>query len=305
MPARIQDAIVSAGRAHVGRLKAAFWSTFSLNLLLLTVLSANVRQAPAAVNNPTDANLLAREVIENEIEAEINDHSLWSYRELTKRKGDDLLLEYCQTKYGTIHRLLALDGHPLDARQRQAEDQRIQKLIRSPDALLAAQKKESADAQEERRFLQLFPQAFRYQEEQRQGDLVKLRFTPNPDFHPSRFEQHVLHALEGTMVLDVKQQRLVSINGRLTTEVKFWGGLLGHLDAGGTFSVTLENVAPGDWELKSLHVEMDGKALFFKTITVREQDTYSGYTPVAPDTTLGQAAERLRQDSHSWAGLAG
>ena len=39
------------------------------------------------------------------------------------------------------------------------------------------------------------------------------------------------------------------------TEVKFWGGLAGHLNPGGTFSVELENVEPGDWELKSLDVE--------------------------------------------------
>jgi len=75
------------------------------------------------------------------------------------------------------------------------------------------------------------------------------------------------------------------------------GGLAGHLNRGGTFSVQLENVAPGDWEVKSLNVEMNGKALLFKIITVREQDNYSNYTPIPPDTTLAQAAERLQEDS--------
>jgi hypothetical protein len=42
---------------------------------------------------------------------------------------------------------------------------------------------------------------------------------------------------------------------------------------------------------------MNGKALLFKTITVREQDTYSKYTPIPPNTTLAQAAERLQEDS--------
>jgi hypothetical protein len=160
-----------------------------------------------------------------------------------------------------------------------------------------AYRKESADAQEETRFLRLFPDAFRYREEGRQGDVLKLRFTPNPNFRPSGNEERALHCLEGTMVVDVKQKRLASINGRLMKEVKFWGGLAGHLNPGGTFSVQLENVAPGDWELKSLDVEMNGKALLFKTLTVREQDTYSNYTPIPPNISLVQAAKRLQKDS--------
>jgi hypothetical protein len=81
-------------------------------------------------------------------------------------------------------------------------------------------------------------------------------------------EQRVLHCLAGTMALDAKQKRLVGIEGRLLREVKFLGGLAGYLHAGGTFSVKSENVAHGDWELKALGVEMTGKALLFKSISV-------------------------------------
>jgi hypothetical protein len=296
----VTEAVINVRRArrpHSARPKTGLLSVASTSGLLLASLLANPQQTRAAVMNATDANPLVRDVIQNEIQAETNDNDLWSYRELTKRKGKELLLEYCQTKYGTIHRLLAVNGHPLSPRQRQAEDQRIQKLIRSPNELRAAQNKESADAREERKFLKLFPAAFRYQEEQAQGDRITFRFTPNPSFHPSGNEQRVLHALTGTMVVDVRQKRLVSIEGRLMTEVKFWGGFLGHLDRGGTFSVVSENVSPGDWELKSLDIEMNGKALLFKTLAIREHDTYTSYTPVPPSASLAQAAERLRQDS--------
>lgn len=249
---------------------------------------------PAPAENNTDQ--LVREVIQNEIQSQLHDTNLWSYRELTRTKGRERLREYCQTKSGTIHRLLAVNGRPLNPKQRQAESRRIAKVVHSPDLLRAAQKKESADAEEERRFLKLFPKAFRYQVESQQGDRMTLRFRPSPGFSPSGMEERALHALEGMMVVDVKQKRLVSVKGHLMTEVKFWGGVLGHLDQGGTFSVVSENVAPGDWELKSLDVEMNGKALIFKTLTVREQDTYSNYKLVPPDTTLAQAAERLENE---------
>jgi hypothetical protein len=258
---------------------------------------ASAVRAPIPPESSTDLDHLVREVMQNEIQSQLNETNLWSYRELTRRKGKELLFEYCETKHGTIHRLLAVNGHPLDKSQRQAEDQRIQKLIRSPSALQEARKKQNSDDQEEERFLKLIPDAFRFQVQSREGDLVTLRFRPNPGFRPSGLEAHALGALEGTLVLNVKQRRLASINGRLIREVKFLGGLVGHLDKGGSFSVVSEQVAPGDWELKSLKVEMNGKALFFKTIAVHEQESYSNYSQVPPDTTLAEAAQRLQRQS--------
>jgi hypothetical protein len=256
-------------------------------------------QMGGATDDPSDAKQLMREVIHSEIDSqahEAGDNHLWSYRELTRQKGKEQLFKYCQTKLGTIHRLLAVNGQSLNAAQRQVEEKRIQKLIQSPDAMLAAQKKERADAEEEIKFLKVFPEAFRFQEENRQGDVVQLLFTPDPAFHPSGIEERVLHYMQGTIVVNVIQKRLVSVSGRLMTEVKFLGGLAGYLNAGGTFSVQSESVAPGDWELKSLDIEMRGKALLFKTFTVEEHDTYSRYTPVPPGTTLAEATEILKKD---------
>ena len=52
--------------------------------------------------------------------------------------------------------------------------------------------------------------------------------------------------------------------------------MLGHLDKGGTFEVKQEPVARGFWELTTLHVEMRGKVLFFKTIGVQQNYSASG-----------------------------
>lgn len=267
-------------------------------LVLLALTSAAI---PSTASGPlpagnTDVDQLVLEVMQNEIQSQLQETNLWSYRELTKNGGREVLLEYCQTKYGTIHRLLAVNGRPLGSKQRQAESKRIARVVRSPELVRSAEKKQSADAQEERKFLKLFPHAFRYQVESQRGDRMTLRFKPDPDFSPSGNEERALHGLEGTMVVDVKEKRLVSVKGHLMTEVKFWGGVLGHLDQGGTFSVVSENVAPGDWELESLDVQMNGKALLFKTITVQEQETYSNYKLVPPGTTLAEAAERLEND---------
>lgn len=254
--------------------------------------------ATARAESGTDLKQLVGEAVDNEIKSqtsEANDNRLWSYRKLTRKRDKERLWGYCETKLGIIHRLLSVNGRPLSGSQLQSEEQRISNLIASPDAVREAQKETTADGKEERNFLKLLPQAFYYQEEKHQANLVTLSFTPDPAFHPSGNEESVIHALQGKLVIDVKQKRLVSIRGRLLYEVKFWGGLAGHLDAGGTFSVESICVAPGDWELRTLDIEMKGKALVFKTISVQEHDIYSDYIQVPPNTTLVEAAERLKK----------
>src|SRR5207248_10256728 len=111
-----------------------------------------------------------------------------------------------------------------------------------------------------------FPDAFRFEYDGREGELIKLKFAPNPDFHGSGRAAQVFHHLEGTMLVDPEQKRLAEITGELTSEVRFgWGGILGHLDEGGTFHVKLADLGSGHWEMTTLDVEMDGKALLFKT----------------------------------------
>ena len=280
------------GTSRNRRRELSVWAAQLVTSLSILLLATHLG---AVSDQNKDAQQLVRDVIQNQLWAQTHNHNLWSYRELRKTDGKQLLFEYCETKEGTIHRLLAVNGHPLDARQRQAEDERIKRLLGSPETVREDQKKEDADGDKERSFLKLFPEAFLYRDEGRQGDLVKLSFSSNPNFHPSNDMARVLHCLQGTMVVDIHQKRLVRIDGRLMTEVKFWGGLLGRLYPGGTFSVALENVAPGDWELKSLVVEMRGKALFFKTISVDEDESFSDYSPVPPSATLAEAAEHLRK----------
>jgi hypothetical protein len=43
-----------------------------------------------------------------------------------------------------------------------------------------------------------------------------------------------------------------------------------------------------------MHVNMRGKALFFKTIAVQQQETRSNFQPVPDNLSLSQAAEELR-----------
>lgn len=50
-------------------------------------------------------------------------------------------------------------------------------------------------------------------------------------------EARVFQHMQGEMTVDAKQGRLAAIKGYLVEDVKFGGGLLGHLDNGGRFEV--------------------------------------------------------------------
>jgi hypothetical protein len=248
-------------------------------------------------SNTQNPDALVREVIRNEIQAQLNDKSLWCYREEQQEDSKpSKTLEICQTRDGDLERVVAVNGRQLDAGQMQAEDQRIQTLIAHPEQLRAKQKKAREDAEQERNLLATFPEAFHFQCERESGNLVTLRFRPNPAFRPTTRSTQVFHHMEGTLVLDIWQKRLVEINGRLTSEVKFAAGLLGHLDKNGTFAVQQKDFGDGHWDVSSMNVHMSGKALFFKTITVLEKKKQLDYKPLPRDVTLQQAADFLRSD---------
>jgi len=106
----------------------------------------------------------------------------------------------------------------------------------------------------------MIPDAFTFSYAGREGDLVKLSYKPNPTFQPSSREARVFHAMEGEMWVHGTQRRLVRIRGRLIPDVKFAGGLLGHLEKGGQFNVEQTELSANQWELTVMEVDMKGKA---------------------------------------------
>ena len=56
----------------------------------------------------------------------------------------------------------------------------------------------------------MLPDAFVFNYAADDGNLVKLSFKPNPNFHPPSLEARVFHDMEGEMWVDCKQERLAS-----------------------------------------------------------------------------------------------
>jgi hypothetical protein len=268
-------------------------------LLEQLAVGAAGQKPQATSDSPPDPRELVQEVVENGLRQRDKDLPHWSFREVIRRDGRVEAREVCQTSAGTIDRLIAINDQPLSGEQQKHENARIQALLADGSELRKERQKQREDAAKQFRMFATFPNAFRYEYAGRDEELVKLRFEPNPKFVPDSRQEEVFHHLEGIMWIDQEKKQLARIDGQLTSEVKFAGGLLGRLDKGGVFSVRFRPLDSGPWVMAALHVDMSGKALLFKTISVQEERDFDDYWRVPDNFTLQQAAELLGRHASS------
>lgn len=248
---------------------------------------------PELPANPAD---LVRDAIFNELKPGNGEHKAFK---LTSTKGNEVTVkQVIETQDGSIARILSINGKPLDAQQKAKEDARLQRLIDDPSALAAKQKSQKEDDRRTRMMLKALPDAFIYQYagtvETPEGTAENLTFKPNPNWDPPTRETMVYRGMEGTMQINLPGKRLVKIAAKLFRDVNFGWGILGHLDQGGQFIVEQSQVLNHDWETTHMVLNFNGKALFFKTIRIQQDERSSDFIPV-PAMSARQAIEELNK----------
>lgn len=293
--------LIALNRAEQPRKAAAAGAVVVMGLALLIpqTLCAQPQSQPEAhpksqPNETLSANELIRKVVDHELEVNEKDHSHWMYIDQDNIKKQTKAV--IETPHGTVYRLLAINRHALDQQQEKAEQERIQQLLANPDAQKKLRENQQNDTGQTEQLFKMLPNAWNYKIASRSGDTVWLDFTPNPKFNPPTYQSRALHEMDGKVEVNTAQMRLMSISGRLIQDVKFgWFGIFGHLAKGGTFEVHQSEVAPNFWKITLLKVNMNGKALFFKTISVHQDEVRSHFQRVPDDLTLEQGENRLRE----------
>jgi len=70
-------------------------------------------------------------------------------------------------------------------KEKQQANLHVQKLVHNPGALRKSLREENADTTRTQSLLKMLPDAFNFSyEDHSAGDLVKLKFSPNPHFRP-------------------------------------------------------------------------------------------------------------------------
>jgi len=261
-------------------------------LIALLPITAAFSQS-ASAGPPVSPNDLVRAVVANELKPQDGSHGRWMYRVEREEQGKKKTKEVIQTGHGSLDRLVAVDGQPLNVKEQQDERERIASLARNPVEQQRVEQTKKKDAEQCKAFFKLLPDALTFIYAGRDGDLIKLSYRPNPSFQPPSREARVFHEMEGEMWVHETQRRLVRIQGQLVGDVKFAGGLLGHLEKGGHFNVEQRELLPGQWDLTFMEVDMKGKVLFFKTIAVKEKEYRSDFRTVPDGLTLAEAADML------------
>jgi len=244
-----------------------------------------------------DPQVLVRQVVTNELQAQQNDNTYWLYVSEVQQPEKTQTWYVIETKEGALTLLAAENGHALTPQQQQQEDERLNSLIHDPRELRKQRQERERDAQKEQQLLKMLPDGFLYQYEADNGRNIRLSFRPNPKFRPPTREAKVFHAMEGTMLVDVREKRLVDLRGQLMGDVVFGWGIFGRLYAGGTFDVQQGEVAPGHWEATLIDVHIKGKALFFKTINEQQHEVKSDFRQVSATISLEQAAKMLKEQA--------
>lgn len=260
-----------------------------VTLLLAPCIGLAESQANAQLS-PTD---MVKSVIYNELHPSGSSNIRWEYRVDKESDGKQETREVVETKSGSLDKLLSSAGKPLSDAQTRNETGRILRFSHSPEEQRKAEQARRKDAEQCDSFMLMIPDAFVFNYAGENGNLMKVIFKPNSQFRPPSREGKVLQQMAGEMWVDARQKRLVSINGQLMNEVRFAGGFLGHLEKGGHFTVKRAELASGDWELTEMTVNMRGKALLFKTISVQQKELHSNFERVPDDLTLSDAANLL------------
>jgi hypothetical protein len=276
---------------------------------VLAIVSAST--VVRAQGNPESPVELVHRTVENEVAASNGDAKvMFMDRKETPHGSQTKLI--VETREGMAGMVIAANDKPLTDEQRQAEAARLAQLSRDPERLKKKQRSENEDAERVTRIVKALPDAFLYEPDGSEVgseeigkagvELVRLKFRPNPKYHPPSRVEQVLTGMQGYILIDAGQHRIAKIDGTLLKDVSFGWGFLGHLDQGGQFLVEQGEALPGDWELTRMSLSFTGRVLLFKSLSVKSDELFSNFRAAPSNLGFAQGVELLKKQEAELAG---
>ncbi len=259
-------------------------------VLLHSFLGRSVESQVKTTISPLE---LVETVIHNELNRAGDREGRWKYLLNKQVEGKQETREVVETRSGSLDRLIALAGKPLSGAEQHDEMQRILRLSHDRAEQQKLEQAHQKNEEQYNAFLRIIPQAFLFEHAGKSGHLVKLSFKPSPSFQPSSRVERVLQEMAGEIWVDAAQNRLARIHGVLVNDIRFAGGFLGRLEKGGEFTLERTEIAPDQWEVTQIAVNMRGKAVLVKNISVQQNELHSDFQRVSNDLNLSDAAGLL------------
>ena len=280
--------------------KTIGWVAAGSALCLTLALPLHGVIAATAVSPETAATRqVVTSMLNNELVAgQHRDHYAYLSKERSDRTGGHLWTEkVVETNAGKIRMLLEEDGQPLSADRVAAERSRLAVIVADPTGFAKKSQAVKDDELHARQLLVLLPQAFLFSDARDEGGYLRIDFKPNPDYQTQSMEERVLHGMSGTMLVDPKVNRLRQIEGRLPQDVSIGFGLLATVRAGSSFATTRDAFGQPDWKTTLVDTDINGKAIFFKSIAKKEHAEHSNFVRVDNNLSVAEGVALAEQPS--------
>ena len=286
--------------------------TAIIGLILLALAPPRVWSAQTEQPAAIDPTALVRRATQHRMDASRNHRPL---RYLLRKTDErhDTTKDIIESKDGDVARLVAINGKPLSAQANQAELDRLNTLANHPEIQEHRQQREQKDADRVNRLMRLLPDAFLYRFEDmapcapRQagagprhggaggGQCYRLSFSPNPRFAPPDEEATIFRGMAGEVWIDQAQERLTRLDAHLIADVDFGWGIIGRLNKGGTILLEQADIGGDDWEVTGMKLNMTGKVLMVKSLSLHITEETSHFLPVPPDVDYRKAIQLLEE----------
>jgi hypothetical protein len=276
----------------------------AFNIFLATT---GLAQSSAPESVSADPVALIKRAVANELKPGSHLHP-YRYKLRKLDDGKNNTKEIVETKDGDIARLIKWGENPLPDDANQTEIDRLNNLLSHPEIQEHRHKREQADSSRADEMIRMLPNAFIYNylgtAEGPSGTVYRLSLKPNPSFNPPDREAEVYAGMAGEIWIDQKQERMVKLDVHLIADVNFGWGILGKLYKGGSILVEQKDVGNDHWEQFHFKLNLQGKALLFKSLNFDTVEDESDYAPVPADWGYQDAVKFLLSMKPGDAGTA-
>lgn len=264
--------------------------------IAVVILGLLVSSSALEPDLPLSPDELVKRVVRTETDAMRAQPSGWMYLLTDDKDGFSTLREVVETRQGTVSRLVCKNHQPLSQLDQQAEYRHLEQLLSNPVEQQRHLKRESKDQARISELIRMLPTGFHFEYLGPAGTLTRLKFYPNPGFHPSSIDARIFHAMTGTVLIDQRRNRLARIAGYFARDVDFGGGILGKVRQGGTVEIVRQDVGRGVWNPVELHVGVKARVLF-KSLDVRRNLRFSSFRSIRDGLSIKDGIRLLEQQS--------
>jgi hypothetical protein len=184
------------------------------------------------------------------------------------------------------YELTGINGEPLNAKQRQAEQKKLEHEVKkrrseSPYASNERVAQYLKERHQDQALMREMTNAFVFKmvgEEKLNGhDVYVLDASPKPGYTPPSMETRVLTGMRGRLWIDRKDAQWVKVEAEVFQPVKF-GLFIAKVQPGTRFELEQEPVKPDIWLPSHFRMSVNASILWWQKNSL-DDETYSDYQP--------------------------